>query len=836
MTLRKLICATAVLLTAICGTGGAAAQQTVGQWNVYPLFDSSITNCVETDSKVFYVSANRLFSFDKDGNETYIYSIRNVLNDTEVNNIYYNPEKDYLLVTYSTGNIDMLYVDDNRVVNLGDITAATISATKAINDVAFRDGKIYVATDFGVVVFDDTKHQVDQSGIFNSKVTGIATTDKYLVIAINEPVQTWTTNRLYTIPLGSRVNDLNKFTSSNETMSCTSMVSFADRVWVKAENGTIYEVAVNPETGALTRKTLADRYLQRKPQSLKGGGYLAQCRNSTTSPGTQATLVTYDNNAAETAAFDLPEQFLSQTVASLDPTNSIWAVDGDGLANYKVDNGEVTVLSDKVRPEASTVDRVAYIVGSKNGERIYISNLGCTMYKSINPSIENYEMQRTDVLIDGVPHDAAVFDAQPTQPDCKTWQKQNNSTRMFGGCQRLAVDPNNPDRYFIGNTIDGVYVIENNEKVGHFTINNMPMQCFWGGNKYGACAYDVNFDPKGNLWVGCWLLNADYSVYSPYVVLPAEKLKGDLSAITKDDWQKSAHLNIDNGEKDMGSIFSTTSNMMFTWKGSDSNPLGVTDTKGTYSNTSDDVFMEFINVTDQDGNVFSPVFWICAAEDKRGRMWFGTTNGIVEITRPASCFDASFTFTRPKVPRNDGTPYADYLLESDQINCIAVDASNRKWIATENSGVYLVSENGDAIIEHFTSENSDLPSNTVYSVYTDPNSNVVYFGLKTGLVTYNSTSSPASENYDDVYAYPNPVRPDYTGWITIKGLMDNSLVKIADAAGNVFFQTRSEGGMVVWDGCNSAGERVKSGVYFVFASQNENDNASGAVTKIMVIK
>jgi hypothetical protein len=174
------------------------------------------------------------------------------------------------------------------------------------------------------------------------------------------------------------------------------------------------------------------------------------------------------------------------------------------------------------------------------------------------------------------------------------------------------------------------------------------------------------------------------------------------------------------------------------------------------------------------------------------------------------------------VPRNDGTAYADYLLDAVQVNAIAVDATNRKWIGTETSGLYYVSEDGDEILAHYTTDNSPLPSNTIQSLYCDPNSNLVYIGLPSGLITYRSTAVAASEDYSNVYAYPNPVRPEYTGWITITGLMENSLVKIADAAGNVVYQTRSE--------------RVSTGVYFVFASQNENDNASSVVTKIMVVK
>ncbi|MDE5968190.1 MAG: hypothetical protein K2G64_03700, partial [Muribaculaceae bacterium] len=104
-----------------------------------------------------------------------------------------------------------------------------------------------------------------------------------------------------------------------------------------------------------------------------------------------------------------------------------------------------------------------------------------------------------------------------------------------------------------------------------------------------------------------------------------------------------------------------------------------------------------------------------------------------------------------------------------------------------------------------------------------------------GLVRYNSTTAPSAENLDDVYAYPNPVRPDYYGWIVVKNLMDNSVVKIADAAGNVIFNGVSEGGMISWDGCDLTGQRVKTGVYYVFASKSGESQSAKAVTKILVV-
>lgn len=247
--------------------------------------------------------------------------------------------------------------------------------------------------------------------------------------------------------------------------------------------------------------------------------------------------------------------------------------------------------------------------------------------------------------------------------------------------------------------------------------------------------------------------------------------------------------------------------------------------------------IEVSSYIDQDNKAVSFYHTLAFCEDAKGRLWVGTDKGVFEITNPTSVTSDIAKVNHLKVPRNDGTGLADYLLDAITVTGIATDSSNRKWISTSTAGVYLVSENGDQIIEHYDTNNSILPSNSVYAVACDPNSSSVFFATANGVVEYNSTSAPASENLDNVYAYPNPVRPDYSGWITVTGLMDNTLVKIADSAGNVFFQGRSEGGMITWDGCNANGDRVKTGVYYVFASHGtSNDSGSdGCVTKIMVI-
>ena len=87
---------------------------------------------------------------------------------------------------------------------------------------------------------------------------------------------------------------------------------------------------------------------------------------------------------------------------------------------------------------------------------------------------------------------------------------------------------------------------------------------------------------------------------------------------------------------------------------------------------------------------------------------------------------------------------------------------------------------------------------------------------------------------DNVWAYPNPVNPDYTGPITITGLTYNADVKIVSANGLLINEGRSNGGTFTWDGCDKNGERVGSGIYMVITATS--DGKKGTVCKIAIIR
>jgi hypothetical protein len=193
-------------------------------------------------------------------------------------------------------------------------------------------------------------------------------------------------------------------------------------------------------------------------------------------------------------------------------------------------------------------------------------------------------------------------------------------------------------------------------------------------------------------------------------------------------------------------------------------------------------------------------------------------------------------FTQVKVPRNDGTNYADYLLSGVDINCIVVDQANRKWFGTNGNGVYLISSDNIHQIEHFTEDNSKLLSNNIESIAINEESGEVFFGTDKGLCSYmsNATSAAQGMTKDNVYAYPNPVKPDYTGPITITGLDENADVKIVTVNGTLVNEGRASGGKFKWYGIDQSGKSVVSGVYIVEVATQEGEK--GVVCKIAIVR
>lgn len=247
----------------------------------------------------------------------------------------------------------------------------------------------------------------------------------------------------------------------------------------------------------------------------------------------------------------------------------------------------------------------------------------------------------------------------------------------------------------------------------------------------------------------------------------------------------------------------------------------------TFDNTDDDEFIR-IPLSDNDGTIASHT--TCITEDLDGEIWIGTNQGIAVHSSPSRVFKDRQSVSRIKI-EIDGE--VGYLLSSENITCIAVDGANRKWIGTENSGIFLISANGTEQLLNFTKTNSPLPTNSIKSLAIDHATGEVYIGTEEGLVSYIGDATAGDMAMNDVYVFPNPVRETYDGDIFIKGVVSDATIKITDISGNLVRTVNANGGTGVWDGRNTYGERVNTGVYLIYISDETGEYTK--VSKILFI-
>lgn len=782
----------------------ANAQLATGSWRQFPSF-GKFSALTDTPDKVYYITAGSLYAYDKKADETRHFQCGTDLSDVSVDKIFFNYDEEYLLVAFSNGNMDILLPDGTRI-NLPDIKDATIPVTKAVNDVKFYGGDIYVATPFGLVIYNGKNHEVRESGIYNRPVQCLAVDSERIMIIMGDKVDGY--YHIYSIAHGSRINTLENFTLiGREPWSITKAESmdkdspYAGQYYPVIQAGTVRRINAK-KWGAVNTGIKA-----RELQHGKDGLYFF----SNTTPAGYYTLTEEAMAKAETA---MPATLDGNMFSSWDGT-SVWAGDPSGLGNYTVtSDGKVTVKRDKSVPsDAISLTNICRIYPTADGRGLYAANIGQSHNHPIGTS------DRTDVIME-----AALF----RDGTFTNFYPPTSDGRDIIAPTAIAEDPDDPSVVYVASTDRGVYVFKDGKQINLIDGSNSIMTKM--GNWIFAPS-SIKFDRYGNLWVG--YVGGSATIPS-LMILPSAKRR-DIANVKKEDW-----IRPDIGSmitsKDVTVLPLMKSDVAIIFDSKNENGFVAFGHGGDPNDKSKASHMEWRNITDQDGKKFSPEFFLCMTEDHNGQVWIGTTSGVISIPNPTRALSTDFNINRVKVPRNDGTNLADYLLESDRVCSIAVDNSNRKWLGTEASGIFLVSENGDEILANYNTSNSPLPTNTVTAIYADPGSGSVFVGTMSGLLEFSSTSGPAHEDYSDVYAYPNPVTPEYTGWVTIQGLMADSMVKIVDAGFHTVYQTHSEGGTAIWDVCNHSGERVRSGVYYVLASTSGDTSSAGdVVTKILVI-
>ena len=374
----------------------------------------------------------------------------------------------------------------------------------------------------------------------------------------------------------------------------------------------------------------------------------------------------------------------------------------------------------------------------------------------------------------------------------------------------VEVDPNDKNHVFAGSWGSGVLELQNGKLVTQYKRANTDSVLQSVKNKDGFIRVGgLDMDGTGNLWVSCTEVDN---------LLCVREVSGSWTGFQFPSFGLNTRV---------GQVLADASNQK--WVLIPGNGILVFNDNGTISNKNDDEFFIMINAAGS-GNL--PTKEVnCMAEDLDGEIWVGTNEGIAVFYSPELVFSGDDFDAQQILVQQDG--YFQYLLEAEAVISIAIDGANRKWLGTDRAGVFLMSEDGTVEIEHFTTDNSPLFSNSVTSIAINQKNGEVFFGTDKGIVSFRGTATGAVEVFTDVYAYPNPVREGYNGVIAIKGLVADADVKITDLTGNLIYQTTSLGGQAIWNGTNFQGKRAQTGVYLVFAT-NE-DGATKMVTKILFI-
>ena len=523
---------------------------------------------------------------------------------------------------------------------------------------------------------------------------------------------------------------------------------------------------------------------------------------------------TIDATGTASAAITLPTAVKSELLTSQETDGSWWAVGSNGIHKVTIDGTTATTEVDYQKINASTVSRVFYLVYNEEKDYLLAANTGPIL---ITKEGGNAIINR---LENGI----------WTTLDTKVTAGGASTATVLQRSYLPIFDPKDSNAFIIGTRDQGIFRFVDNPEEGfkeanHWTQNNSPV--YSSGSRCNAHAID--FDRNGNIW----FISGTQKPSKPYI-LPHDKI--DVETPSANDWvYTELSFNYSDQWENIFYIARKSGVKIYCPKGYANVFFFKEKVEGDYSSFNLAEFKTSSSTLDQDGNIFSWDRIFSFAEDLNGKVWMGSTTGIC-VWNPENIFDTDSRVYRPKVPRNDGTNNADYLLDGVSVTCIAVDALNRKWIGTNANGVFLVSADGTEIIEQLNTSNSVLPTDQILSICVKPNSNTIFIGTPNGVLEYETSSVTPAPSYDEVLVYPNPVRPEYTGFISIKGLMANSLVKISDASGNVITSLQATGGTATWDGLNASGERVKSGVYYVLASENENETSSAIVAKFLVIR
>ncbi|GIV27839.1 MAG: hypothetical protein KatS3mg027_1653 [Bacteroidia bacterium] len=769
----------------------AQKNQGIGQWKDLLGFYSCNSITYSSDwTKIYVSNRNSIAVYNTTTFEIEnIYNKTNGLSDVDIQIIRNNPYNNKVLICYENGNIDVL--DNNSIINISDIKNANIIASKKINEVTFKNHLAYLACGFGISVLDMNKLEIKETYFIGKNNSYI---NVYQVAFDDSLIYAATDSSVFRCSLNTLLNDFRNWKKFNSNQipngTYSGIVNF---------NGKVY-AAYSPYTRNNANFMKDTLYVRDNT-----GTWTKTFLNTSPNSGTIIKKMYTFNNAC--IAFIGP-----YGANAIDKNNNqIFALGNYSFGNQNIKDIAINYYNNF--PSGQPV--ISYIADEFHGFlRTYWDAFPIPIDGARHKLVSRIKAYNGKILIapskideTGGPH---FYREGISFYDGEKWnylRDFNNDTIV--DITDAMIDPDDETHIYATSWINGLVEYKNNKlskvynSANSGLVNISSLGLSW--HRYGGLV----MDPNKNIWISHAVPNSPMSVL---------KSNGQVVNFFNSTFNTSINLtsNILFDKNNQVWMIIPGGKGILVYKHNNFEPMSSSNTK-------------FLSNVKGNGNLPSNYVW-SIAEDKNGYIWIGTSQGVAVIYNPENVFNGGNYDAQQIFITQDGQ--TQLLLATEKVTAITIDGADRKWIGTESSGLFCFSPDGQTQIYHFTTDNSPIASNNIIDIAYDEKTGDIIIGTDKGIQSYRTDIIGGFENYTNVHAFPNPVKRSNDN-IYIKGLIDGSIVKITDIAGNLVWEGKSTGGMITWNLQNLYNQKVNEGIYIVYTSTP--DAQQKAVAKIMVV-
>lgn len=737
-----------------CFTGVLKAENS--NWKSHTSYEKDVTGLERIGNTVYALTGGKLFTYDLSSQQVAGEVLKPTQNDSIISIIAHPQTNQLLLVRYSF-EVDVF--DGTTFKSIPYLRKLQQVIDKKINDISVDTQYAYIATNSGILIVDIAKAEVYSYCQFLFPVYSVVKNAGYFYMS--------TSKGIYRTQENKELSNLNNWELFSLSAKNSSGASFSD-------------------TEIRTLTSLNDiLYFLVPSKSLFSFDGTSVVQNSTITD-----VLKLEQKGQDIFAYN---------------ASRFWVMNADGIKPFVVANSK-SAVADVIANE--------YWVGLANK---FLSKLRKTttshtvVLQNIRPSgpISNYPFdmvyQSGKLVMVGGGYLYNFFSrpAQLSELDASGWYNYPRATTAARDFTSVGVNPADPTNLLVATWGLGIYEFKDRAYLMLHNKTNSSLQDIFTGSSYTRID-GIRFEGPDKFWACnsmvstvANLFQKENGVWKSYGFDYPEIYTSDTHPLATN----VADILVDKqGNK---------------WIVCSPHPyIFIFNENGTPADLSDDKRRLMREFYDQNG-VRLIIAGIKKLElDVEGNVWIGSENGLFKVTPPENVYEDDIVLERLELTDNSSSPVLNKALVLD----IAFDKLNRKWVATEENGVYLLDAEGKSVLAHFTTDNSPLPSDKVLSVAVDEKCHA-YIGTANGILEYSGFENldPNPNVSKEVYASRNLIDKGFKGGeVKFYNLEPRTNFKIVNKANKVIYSGNvPANGIVEWSGKTFDQSAIEPEVYYL---------------------